>query len=435
MKNTDDNKHSWYPLDTSAKIYPALESPENTNIFRFSMSLKSNIRQDLLYRALNIIKPRFPYYNVRLRSGLFWHYLEKNDNPFIIHPETPFPCERLYPAYNNGYLYRVRVYENRIAVEFSHILADGSGCMEFLKTLVTQYLVLKGELDSFPEGIMHPDDKPHPEEYEDAFLKVLEIEKHHLPHIPKQRSLFTTHRVFKIRDRVLPLGSFRIVSGIVPVEDVKSIAKRYHAKVTELLAALYIEALIHLQDEQIANKKKHRPVGLSIPVNMRNLYPIRSMRNFSLFIVPRIDPENVQDLGDIIGILKEFMRSRATKDNLLPMVKDNCSLSKNALIRFTPAAIKNVVIRYVSNTQGHAQFSGTLSNLGPVRLPEELEKHIDRIGFMLGPPTQTLTACAVLGFRNDLHITFGRVSKEAYVERHVFRRLVELGAHVSIKSN
>ncbi len=435
MKDPYNNQHAWYRLDTSAKIYPALESPENTNIFRFSMTLKHSIDLSVLHRALETLRPRFPYYNVRLRRGLFWHYLEKNEKPFILWPETPYPCERLYPSYNNGYLYRVRVYKARIAVEFSHILSDGSGCMEFLKTLVAQYLLLEGSIGAIPEGVMDPQDTPAAEEYGDAFLRVLEIEKHRLKDVPKERSLFSTQRVFKIRGNLLPLGAFRIISGVVAMKDIKSVAKAYQAKVTEFLAALYIEALIHIQNTQIRNRKKHRPVGLSIPVNMRNLYPVRSMRNFSLFIVPRIDPAKVRDLGDIIGLLKTFVRTRASRDNLLAMVKDNCSLSSNALIKHTPVPVKDLVIRYVSNTQGHAQFSGTLSNLGAVRLPDALEEHVEHMGFMLGPPTQTLTACAVLGYKNALHITFGRVCQEAGVERHVFRRLVELGAHVRIISN
>jgi NRPS condensation-like uncharacterized protein len=366
---------------------------------------------------------------------MFWHYLERNLNPLIIWPETPAPCERLYPMYNNGHLYRVRVYKKRIAVEFSHILTDGSGGMEFLKTLTVQYLILRGKMQSFPPGIMDPADTPDPQEHIDAFLKVLELEKHRLHAIPKERSLFTPEKAFKMRDRVLPLGMFRIVKGTVPLEDIKQIAGNYKASVTAFLGALYVEALIHLQDEQVANKKKHREVGLEIPVNMRNLYPIPSMRNFSLFIVSRIDPRRVNRLEDIVAFLREHIRIKASKDHLLTMVKDNCSLGENPFIRHVPVHIKNFVIRYISNTQGHAQFSGTLSNLGAVRLPEAMEAHVEDVGFLLGPPTQTLTACAALGFKNALSITFGRVSKEPYVERHVFRRLVELGAKVSIKSN
>jgi NRPS condensation-like uncharacterized protein len=435
-KNTDPAfDRSWYRLDTSAKIYPALESPENTNVFRFSMTLDENIDGALLLTAMNDIRPRFPYYHVRLRTGFFWHYLERNDNPLLLWPETPFPCERLYSIYNNGFLYRVRVYKKRIAVEFSHILTDGSGGMEFLKTLVAQYLLLRKKIPAFPKGLLHPEDTPDPMEYDDAFLRVLDLERTRLHEIPKERTLFQPDPVFKIRGSMLPLGTFRIVTGSVPLTALKDVAKRYGLTITEFLGALYVEALLHIQHQQVRKTKKYRAVGLEIPVNMRGLYPIPSMRNFSLFVVPRFDPRDITGFEDIGGIIKAYMKQHVCRKHLLSMVMDNCSLGENILIRHVPVFIKDLVIRYLSQTQGHAQFSGTISNLGSVKLPEEMETHVKDIGFILGPPTQTLTACAVLGFKNEIRINFGRVSKDAPVERHVFRRLVEMGVPVRLNSN
>ena len=434
-KQTEENITSWFRLDTSAKIYPAIESPEEPTTFRLSMTLQEDIDAETLQHALNIIKPRFPYFNVYLRTGIFWHYLEHNPNPPIVWGETPFPCERLYPVYNNGFLYNIRIYKKRIAAEFLHVLTDGSGGFEFLKTLVCQYLILKGKLNDFPEGIMRGDEKPLPEEYEDAFLNVMKLEKEHLKTIPKQRTLFTKDSVFKMRGPVLPLGHLQITRGTIPFSDLKSIAKTYDATVTELLSALYIEALIHVQHDQVKNKARHKPVGLTIPVNMRNFYPIRAMRNFSLFVVPRTDPKKVNSFEDIILSLKDYMKGHITRDNLLMMVKDNCTLGESTLIRSVPVFIKNLVIRYISNTQGHSQFSGVITNLGAARLPAEMEQHVDDVNIVLGPSIHSLTACAVIGYKDRIHINFGRINKEPLIEKHLFRRLVEMGAHVSIKTN
>lgn len=435
MNPHKEKKVSWYRLDTSAKIYPALESPENPTIFRVSMTLQENIDETILLKALTLIKPRFPYYNVHLKTGIFWNYLEHNDNPFRLWPEIPFPCERLYRIYNNGYLYLVRIYKKRIIVEFSHVLTDGSGAMEFLKTLVTHYLILTGKLLTVPEGIMNIHESPAEEEFQDAFLKVMELEKDRIKKSTGQRTLFNKSTVFKIRDKFLPLGKYHIITGIIPLDDLKSIAKRYQVKITELLGALYIEALIHIQHEQVKNKSKHKPIGLEIPVNMRSLYPIKSMRNFSLFVVPRTDPTRIYTFEDITQLLKSYMKTHITKDHLFPMVRDNCGLGENKFLKYTPVNIKNFVIQYLSNTQGHSQFSGIISNLGPIQLADELKEHIDEVGVLLGRSYHSLTGCAVLGYKQNIHINFGRVNKEPFIEKHMFRRLVELGAHVKIRSN
>lgn len=138
------HKTKWYKLDTSAKIYPALESERNPALFRVSMSLKKDVVPQVLLEALKSIKERFPYYNVHLKKGLFWNYLEQNDNELKIWQDHPAPCEKIYTVLNNGYLYKVKYYKKKISLDIFHVLTDGYGAMEFLKTLVAQYLFFIG---------------------------------------------------------------------------------------------------------------------------------------------------------------------------------------------------------------------------------------------------------------------------------------------------
>lgn len=435
MKNNNPDDKFWLDLDTSATIYPAIESAENTNIFRIWAKMDEEVDVEIIKEALEIIKPRFPYFNVYLRTGIFWHYFEQNDNPSKIWPETPQPCERLYPIYNNGYLYLIRVYKHNLSMECSHVLTDGAGAMEFLKTLITHYLILRGKLESEPDGIMKINEPPLPEEYEDAFPKILEIDKDILEKGPRQRTLFNTDSVFHQHDALLPLGKYKIIIGTVPLKDLKILSKKYECTITELLASLYVEALIHVQHQQVKNPKKHKPIGMQIPVNMRIFYPIRAMRNFSLFVVPRFDPKNIYKFEDIVAFIKPYMKQYVTKEFLLTMAEDNCALRNNKLLKIVPLFIKNFVIRYLSNTQGHAQFSGDISNLGAIRLPEELEKHVEDMGVLLGPTYHSQTSCGVVGYKDHIHINFGRINKHPKIEEHVYRRLVEMGAHVTIKSN
>ena len=54
---------------------------------------------------------------------------------------------------------------------------------------------------------------------------------------------------------------------------------------------------------------------------------------------------------------------------------------------------------------------------------------------ILGACPNSKCGCSATGYKDKMHITFGRVIKDAYVEKHVFRRLVEMGADVEIRSN
>ena len=425
------DEKQWYKLDTSAKIYPAIESARDTSVFRVSMRLSKKVDPETLLQALKDIKHRFPYYNVHLHKGLFWTYLERNDNELLIWHDTPSPCERLYRRTNNGYLYKVKYHDNNIAVEFFHVLTDGYGGMEFLKCLVHRYLFLCGDVPEILPGIINIHDKPKVEESEDAFIKALESERD----IPKQRTLFAKSVTFHAKDKLVPMNMYYVVTGVVSLEDIKKLAKQYEATITQLICALYMEAMLLLQAKQVRNKRHHKNIAIEIPVNMRRYYPIDAMRNFSLFVIPSIDPREIEKFEDIIDKVKEFMCDKLSHKHLVTMIKDNCSLASDIFIRIVPMAIKHLVIRYINNTKGKTQFSGTISNLGPINLPPQMQEHVENIQFLIGSSPQVKRSCSVSGYKDKLYISFGRSVESAYVEQHVFTRLVKSGIKVSMKHN
>ncbi len=440
MKNLSEKKITnleqelgWYRLDTSANIYPAIESPRDPAVFRVSMRINEMVDEKTLNQAAHDIKKRFPYYNVHLHQGLFWNYLEPNDNDIIIWNDTPSPCERLYRRTNNGYLYKIKYYNKNIAVEFFHVLTDGYGAMEYLKCLVHRYLFLRGFVPEKLNGVIDIDEAPHKDEYEDAFIKALDMEKD----IPddKDRTLFAKSSTFHIKDKLVPMNMYYVVTGVADMYDMKTAAKKYNATVTQLLAALYIEALILLQDKQVKSKGDHKNCAIEIPVNMRKYYPINSMRNFSLFVIPTVDPREVEDLGDIVEKVKEFMAEHLTHKHLVSMVKDNCALAKNKVIKHVPVWIKHYVISYLNNTAGKMQFSGTISNLGLIRLPEEMQKLVEDVQFLVGASPISKRSSAVSGYKGKIYISFGRSVKDASVERYIFTQLVKMGVRVKVKSN
>lgn len=428
------HKLKWYPLDTSAKIYPAIESRRNPALFRMAMKLKEDVVEQDLLQALKDIKPRFPYFNVHMKKGLFWHYLEENTHPLQVWPDTGSPCERIYPEFNNGYLYKVKFFGRTVALDMFHVLTDGYGAMEFLKCLINRYLVLRGKMAGVADGVIDYTENPHKEEAEDAFLKVAKSEP--LPaHVQKDRSLFNKRSTFQIPSRILTNHKNRVITGIVSVEDLKKIAKQYNATITQLIGALYLEAMIHLQDRCIKQKKKHLPVSVQVPANMRNFYNYKAMRNFSLFAVPGVDPRKVSELSEIIETLKTFLSEHLSYDYLLTMIHENCQLGTNKVLMHVPVDIKNLVIRYITNTQGSTQFSGTVSNLGVLKLDEKMAQHIAHVNFVLGPSQNEKCSCGVVGYNKLVYISFARNIESTYIERHVFRQLVQMGAKVKVKSN
>ncbi len=138
------SKKEWYRLDNAAKIYPSIVTSRTTTVFRISVTLTEFIDPHLLTKAANSLSERFPYYFVKIKSGLFWHYLEHNSAEISVMPETDDPCRMIVAKKNNHFLFRILYFKKRISLEVSHILTDGTGGIIFLNAIVNEYLSLTG---------------------------------------------------------------------------------------------------------------------------------------------------------------------------------------------------------------------------------------------------------------------------------------------------
>lgn len=82
---------------------------------------------ELLQIALHFTIQRFPGFATTVRKGFFWHYLDQTKRRYCIQPETDIPVRPLKIAASGSQSFRVLYYENRISVEFFHILTDATG--------------------------------------------------------------------------------------------------------------------------------------------------------------------------------------------------------------------------------------------------------------------------------------------------------------------
>lgn len=206
----------WLKLDNAAKIYPAAKRRNWKALFRLSATLTEEIDPAVLRAALRCTLSRFPSFAMRLKRGVFWYYLEHNEGEPPISPDLAFPCAPMDFKENNGFLFRVRYHERRLAVEIFHALTDGSGGLCFLKTLTAEYLRIKYGAQ-IPRGreILDCSLPPSPDETEDAFLKYA-------------RDVSRSRRepdAFFLKGTDEPDGFLHIVTAVMPVDAVLQRAK------------------------------------------------------------------------------------------------------------------------------------------------------------------------------------------------------------------
>lgn len=419
----------WYRLDNAASIFSLMNSERSTNVFRVSCTLKDRIDLKYMQLALDRIIERFPYFNVTLENGLFWSYWEQNKKFPKIEIETRNPCQKITLYKKNTLPFRVKAYFNRIAIEFHHSITDGTGAMTFLRALVADYLSLKGVKPSDWGDLFRSNQTPNPNESDYSYRESFQ---RNAPN-PKING-----KGFKPPLTVVDKGVFHIISGTVSVKEILYVTRERKVSITDLLTSIYLEALqeIAYKIPEEKRKKYFKPIRIAVPVNLRNHFPSKTMRNFSFMFTPEIDPRlGKHNFEEILKIVHHSLRRENSKKNLSQYISRNVRGELYPFVRTVPLHMKRLFAQLLYKKMGEAQNSGKLSNVGKVTMPKEFAEKIENFEFILAPSETVNNGCAVVSFNDKLIINFSRTVEEPEVEKFFFRKLVKLGIHVKIESN
>ncbi|MBE5816423.1 MAG: hypothetical protein E7315_01710 [Clostridiales bacterium] len=421
-----NNKKTWMKLDNAAKIYPAVMTRSWTALFRVSATLKEDIDPQILQIAAEDAVKRFPAFAKKLKKGLFWYYLEHIDEPISIQKDVGNPCMRMNLRENNGYMLRIRYYGKRIAVEFFHVLTDGTGGMTFLKTLVARYIMLKYSVQmEYTHGVLCCDEEPCEGESEDSFLRYARDNS-------RSRKEGSSYNIPGTNEN----NFMNIVTGMAESKRVLEEAKRYNATLTEYLTSELILAVDSIQRESVANRKKFKPIKICVPINLRRFYNTKTVRNFASYTNPGIEPKYGQyTLDETVKIVKGHFGMEMDEKLLNAKFSTNVQSENNRLLSLAPLFIKRWALKFVYSFKGDRQTSTVLSNLGVITLPPCMDEYVERVDFMLGPLKRNRVTCACVSYKGVLYINFTRTIKEAYVERNFFTSLVKKGIHIKVESN
>lgn len=425
-KNTKTKHNTWYKLDLSANVYPTLQRKNFSNVYRISLSLTETVQPEILQKALDMTLSRFPTFQVAIRKGLFWRYLEPNHRPGpYVQSDIENPCMPMHFKTDHRYLIRVYYYEKRISLEVFHSLSDGTGALYFLKTMTAVYLRLLGHSIPNEDGILDITQIPDPEELEDAYLRYATSK------ISRPRSQGKAYRVRGTRE---PFYTLNIICGVIPVDRIRVVAKNFGVTITEYLNAVLLYALLQKQKEE--HLWKERPVTLAMPVNLRSFFPSKTLRNFISMVYPGIDPR----MGDytfeeILSHVHHYMRYYINPKFLNADIVTNVSVQQNPFIRIVPLFIKDFTVRRFYAQVQDGQSSAGLTNVGLIRLPKEMQPFVERFDVLMGQPFSARTNCAIVSYGNTLTINFTSSIKESDIERYFFRKLIQDQIPVKIETN
>ena len=405
-------RRNWYRLDNTAKIMPSTTTYFNTNVFRLYCTLSEEVDKKVLQEALDKSLLEFPLFLYTMKDGLFWHYLEEsNYKPKVREESTPV-CSSI----DQDFLIRVTYYKKRVNLEVYHVLADGNGAMEFLKYLICTYLNKKYKLDvdiPLNDSSVFEKEKDDFQTFDKSSFKISASKVKRAYRVKLQKKDNVHHDVIELH-----LG----------VKDTKVAAKKYNASLTVYLTALLIKSII----DNAKVKDLKRPIGVTLPVDLRNIFPSKTSRNFFYTILVSYQPNETNELSEIIEVITKQMQEQLEKDNLQKKMNTFMLIEKVLFIRMIPGFIKDIGLKYIAK-MGKIGQTTVFSNLGLVKVPECYMEYIDGIGTISSTDDIQLVACS---FKNEITLSFSSHFVNKDIERSYLKYLKnDIDSEIEVVSN
>jgi hypothetical protein len=299
--------------------------------------------------------------------------------------------------------------------------------MVFLKTLVAEYLTQRYGITVTPsDGVLDRLEPPKPEEYCDQFFN-------YKSDATKSRSETDSYRIRGVAERD---GFCHVTTFILKSEEIVGYARKLGVTVTSVLAAVFTLAAIRLQDREVVHRRNHKEIKILLPCDLRRLYGADTLRNFIMYVTPAIDPRlGEYTVEEIAGIIHKKMALEITEKNMSAMIATNIRDEVNMFNKIAPLFLKNIVMKLFFMLFGEKKSTMTLSNLGVVKLPEEMRPYVERVDFILAPQSSGPYNAGVVSYGDTLYLNIIRNIVEPKLEREIYAILRESGIHTKLESN
>jgi len=139
---------------------------------------------------------------------------------------------------------------------------------------------------------------------------------------------------------------------------------------------------------------------------------------------------------EIIKIVYHKMQLETDEKLISRIISRNVGPEKNLLIRGIPVWLKSLILNFKYYSEGANQYSGVLTNLGKIDLPESIRGRVDYFSITPPPPNKKLKInCGVIGYGDKLVLSFGNITRSKEFEQRYLHFLARQGINVRITKN
>ena len=382
-------------IDYVGQYYTGIGNVKNPGNFSISVHLNETLHPELLQKAFHHLTHSFPFLRGKLKKG-FFHYSHEitPKNESIKKVEKPVA----FNSYNaEGHTLQLTYNPYSFNLETTHALCDGRSLSELVALLLERYFELLDET-LYRRSFMLSTELRH-ELTETALIKL-----------PKTKA--TTDQKAGTSAYQIS-GEARDVhtqSYTFSVKKIRQAAKSAEASINDFLLAYFFQTL----GEERKKEKQIDPITTMVPIDLRQHFPVKTLRNFVSRI--GITVKKTEHISDIItSIQAQF--SKITAETLAAQHQEWQDEYKK--IELLPLSIKKWFYQRLT-TQEENQCTTTFSNLGLIKLPENIEKRIRFAEFFIDQADENPFSLSCVSVGD--HLTLSATSSLA--ESQIFDHLV-----------
>ncbi len=415
-------KIKWRRLDNSAKLFPIVGNKKFSSIYRISVVLTNEIQPIILKQAVEKVLEIFTSFKVCLKKGFFWYYLEENQKEVIVSKEETYPCSYMDKKSNNGYLFKVTYYQNKINVEIFHALTDGNTAAEFVKAIVYQYLN-ECYPNTFKEQIISKQIAADAQNIEDSYLK------NYNKHLHKQEN---SQKAYILKGKRLLPYQIGVTHGFISLKPIIKTCRRLKVTISQYFTAVLIYSIYQEQKKEKTNK----PIKVCIPVNLKNYFNSTTITNFFSYmtIVANRKQLDLTDFDLILAYVRNNFKNKLQKEEMEKTMAHTVKLGNSIYIRMIPLAIKKLILKLIYS-QIQKYTTTTFSNLGKINILPEYEAYVDQIFFIIAPERAEKIKCTACSYGSNIVFSISSILKNAKVEKNFFEFLQSQGIPFTIETN
>lgn len=402
-----------FAIDNSAILYLALMRKTHTNVYRFTMTMAEAVDPEALQQAVDRIYRRFPTIIAGFRPGFFQYTLVPAQTPPLVRPD-PGVLITMTREEIETCAYRVFYSGNDISFEAFHAVTDGYGAVASFTTLVSEYLRIRHGIEIPVELTLRDVEQDPPDhELEDSYLTNCDGDPLHLP------SRYSYQLPGHYTESLV-----RTSARSYPTQAIIDAAHRQGVSMTALFSGIMASSIMEIQAR---HRQRLQPVRIMVPVDLRRMFQSTTLRNFILYALPTMEPgEEKLPLRELLHRFHVQMREQLDRKRMASIMAYNVRTQASLFFRYIPRALKCAAMRLAYKYFGESNSSITLTNLGNVTLPAQMEPHVKGLQVILTPRAGSPYNCAIIAFGGMLTINLSRFCLRPELEEVFFSKLEEV---------